>query len=124
MLVMPPTQRPRTPLRRWASVLMAPLLSGAHITGLNDPSSPFNGMLIFQRRLDRRPIIMEAQQLLGNGDISGTVYSKWGHTIFIGGNGSYDLRFVTGTMRVLTVTDTTIAPTTLFPPTKDVLLVE
>ena len=40
------------------------------------------------------------------------------------GAGTYDLRFVTGTMRLLTVTDTTIAPTTLFPPAKDVLLLE
>lgn len=106
------------------SVLIVSLLSGGRISGLNDPGSPFNGMLIYQRRMDRRPIVIEAQQLIGSGDILGTIYAKWGHTIFIGGAGSYDLRFVTGTMRVLTVTDTTIAPTTLFPPAQDVFLLE
>jgi hypothetical protein len=106
------------------STLIVSLLSGGSITGLSDPTSPFNGMLIYQRRMDRRPIIIEAQQLLGGGAISGTVYSKWGHTIFLGGAGSYDLRFVTGTMRVLTVTDTTLAPTSLFPPAQDVFLLE
>jgi Flp pilus assembly protein TadG len=106
------------------STMILSLLSGAHITGLNAPGSPFNGMLIYQRRLDRRPIIVEAQKLVGSGDISGTIYGKWAHTVFIGGAGSYNLRFVTGTMRVLTITDTTIAPTTLFPPAKDVLLLE
>ena len=65
------------------STLIVSLLPTAHITGLNDPSSPFNGMLIYQRRLDRRPIIIEAQQLLGSGDISGTIYAKWAHTIFV-----------------------------------------
>jgi hypothetical protein len=106
------------------SVVIAPLLAGAHITGLADPASPFNGMLVYQRRNDRRPIILEAQQLIGSGDISGTIYSKWGHTIFAAGAGTYDLRFVTGTMRVVTVTETTIAPADLFPPPQDIFLLE
>lgn len=106
------------------SVLIASLLPNARITGLNDPGSPFDGMLIYQHRTDRRPIIIEAQQLIGSGDISGTIYSKWAHNLFVAGAGSYDLRFVTGTMRVVTVTTTTIAPTTLFPPAQDVLLLE
>ncbi len=106
------------------STLILSLLPSARISGLNDAGSPFNGMLIYQRRLDRRPIVVEAQQLVGSGDISGTIYAKWAHTIFIGGAGSYDLRFVTGTMRVLTITDTTIAPSTLLPPAQDVFLLE
>jgi hypothetical protein len=107
-----------------SSVLIAPLLAGGHISGLNDPSSPFNGMLVFQRRSDQRLVLIEAQQLVGSGEISGTIYAKWGHTLFAAGAGSYDLRFVSGTMRVLTVTNTTIAPTTLLPPARDVLLLE
>jgi hypothetical protein len=69
-------------------------------------------------------LVVEAQHLIGGGDISGAIYAKWGHTVFVGGAGTYDLRFVTGTMRVLTVTDTTIAPTNLLPPANDVLLLE
>lgn len=106
------------------STLIVSLLSGGHLSGLNSPGSPFNGMLIYQRRGDRRPIILEAQHLLGGGDLSGTIYAKWAHLAFVGGTGTYDLRFVAGTMRVLTVFDTTLAPSNLFPPAQDVLLLE
>lgn len=106
------------------SVVVAPLLPGSSISGLNDPASPFDGMLIYQRRLDRRPIVLGASKLAGGGDISGTIYSKWGHVIFVGGSGSYDLRFVVGTMRVVTVFTSTIAPSRLLPAARDVLLVE
>jgi Flp pilus assembly protein TadG len=106
------------------SVVLVPALPASNISGLNDANSPFNGMLIYQRRLDRRPIVLGATQLIGGGNISGTVYSKWGHIIFQGGLGSYDLRFVTGTMRVVTMFDSTIAPTNPLPAAQDVLLVE
>jgi Flp pilus assembly protein TadG len=106
------------------SAFIAPLLPGSHIAGLSDPSSPFNGMLLYQRRLDRRPIVIAATKLVGGGDISGTIYSKWGHVIFLGGAGSYDLRLVSGTLRVLTVFNTTIAPSRLLPAAQDVLLAE
>lgn len=106
------------------STVIISLLSSARISGLDDPSSPFHEMLIFQRRIDRRPIVIEAQQLLGGGHISGTIYAKWAHVTFLAGAGSYDLRFVAGTMRVLTLLETTIAPTTLLPPAKDVFLLE
>ena len=106
------------------STLIAPLLPSGRITGLQDPLSPFDGMLIYQHRQDRRPIVIEAQQLLGGGSLSGTIYTKWGHTLFLGGAGSYDLRFVTGTLRVVTVTNTTIAPLRLLPAARDILLVE
>src|SRR5690606_15384304 len=61
------------------SVLIAPLLPGGNITGLQDVESPFHGMLLYQQRQDRRPIVIEAQQLLGGGSLSGTIYTKWGH---------------------------------------------
>lgn len=106
------------------STLIVSLLAGGQITGLNSPGSPLDGMLIYQRRLDRRPIIIEAQHLLGGGDISGTIYAKWAHVIFVGGAATYDLRFVAGTMRVVTAFDTTLAPSELFPPAEDVYLLE
>jgi hypothetical protein len=106
------------------STFIAPLLPGSHIVGLNDPGSPFNGLLVYQHRTDRRPIVIGATKLLGGGGISGTVYSKWGHVIFLGGQGTYDLRFVSGTFRVLTLFDSTIAPTHLLPAAQDVLLAE
>jgi hypothetical protein len=60
---------------------------------------------------------------VGSGGFSGAVYAKWGHVVFVG-NGVYDARFVCGTMRVLTLFDSTLAPSRLFPPARDVLLVE
>jgi Flp pilus assembly protein TadG len=105
------------------SVVIQASLLGSGISGLADASSPFNGMVIYQRRHDRRPIVIAHQNLVGSGDFSGTVYAKWGHVVFIG-NGVYDARFVCGTMRVLTLFDSTLAPSNLFPPARDVLLVE
>lgn len=116
----PPNQLPTTLF----SAVVIPLLPTARISGLDDPASPFNGMLIYQRRLDRRPILLEAQQLLGGGRLSGTIYSKWGHVLFVGGLGTYDLRFVCGTLRVVTVFDTTLSPTQPLPPARDVMLLE
>jgi hypothetical protein len=106
------------------SVLLAPLLPGSDINGLDDPTSPFHRLVLYQRRNDRRPIVIAATQLVGGGQISGIVYNKWGHVAFVGGSGSYDLSFVCGTMRVVTAFDTTLAPTEKLPPAKDVFLVE
>lgn len=115
---------PANPLPSSApSAVIFPLLATASISGLNDPGSPFDNMLVYQRRLDRRPIVIEAQQLVGSG-MSGTVYAKWAHVAFIGGNGSYDMRFVSGTLRLVTASDSTIAPTMFLPAAQDVFLVE
>ncbi|QDV80239.1 pilus assembly protein TadG-related protein [Botrimarina mediterranea] len=106
------------------SVLLLPLLPGADLTGLNDPSSPFHGMLLYQQRRDRRPIVVDLQQIVGGSRVSGTIYGKWAHLLLVGGGGSHDLRFVSGTARVVTVTNTMLAPSELFPPAQDVLLLE
>jgi hypothetical protein len=105
------------------SVVIQAGLLGSGLSGLNSPGSPFDGMVIYQRRQDRRPIVIAHQNLLGSGDFSGAVYAKWGHVIFLG-NGTYDARFVCGSMRVLTLFDSTLAPSRTFPPAQDVLLVE
>ncbi len=106
------------------SVLLAPLLPGSTISGFNSAGSPFDGMLLYQRRVDRRPIVISGLRLLGGGALSGAIYAKWGHVIFLGGAGTYDLRFVCGTMRVLTVGETTLAPSKKFAAARDVYLVE
>lgn len=106
------------------SVLLAPLLPGSNISGIDSASSVFDGLLIYQRRNDRRPIVLAATHLIGGGQVAGTIYSKWGHVAFIGGSGAYDLKFVCGTMRVITAFDTTLAPSELFPGATDVFLVE
>jgi hypothetical protein len=118
------TSPPNPLLSSKPSVLLAPLLPGSSISGLDDAASPFDGMLVYQRRMDRRPIVIGATKLVGGGDISGTIYSKWGHVLFLGGQGTYDVRIVAGTLRVLTVLTSTFAPSQLLPAAQDVLLVE
>lgn len=103
-------------------VLNAALLNGNY-SPLNAPASPFHRMLIYQRKSDLRPIVVSHVNPLGGGTITGTVYSKWGHVIFAG-DGVYDMRFVAGTVRLLSVLGMTIAPSALLPPAYDVYLVE
>jgi Flp pilus assembly protein TadG len=104
------------------SVVIASLL-GSSYSGLNDSSSPFNGLLFYQRRIDRRPIVLVDETLILGGTLSGAVYSKYGQTIFAA-NGTYNLRFVTGSMLCLNVLQCTLTPSQLLPPAMDVYLVQ
>lgn len=116
----PPTPRTITTSlpRTWRET------SSPAISGLNSAGSPFDGMLLNQRRVDRRPIVLSGLKLLGGGAVSGTIYAKWGHAIFLSGQWTYDLKFVCGTLRVLTVDETTLAPTKKIAVARDVYLVE
>lgn len=98
-------------------------LPSSTFAGLNDAGSPFHGMLIYQRRHDRRPIAIVRSDLLGGGVFQGTVYSKWGHVI-LAGQGTYDARFVAGTMRIIALQNVELHPGTLLPAAEDVYLVE
>ena len=98
-------------------------LLGSQFSPLHAPGSPYHGMMIYQRRHDRRPIVIVQENLLGAGHLRGTVYSKWGHVI-LAGKGNYDARFVVGTMRIVALLDVTIQPNQLLPPAQDVFLVE
>ena len=106
------------------SVVINAAVLGSRYAPLSDPGSPFDGMFLFQRRADRRPIVVVAEQLLlGGNSVSGTVYAKWGHFLFAG-QGRYDLRVAAGSMRIVTVLGCEFAPARLFPPVREVFLVE
>jgi Flp pilus assembly protein TadG len=105
------------------SIVINTALLGSEITGLNSPGSPFHGMVLYQRRQDRRPIAIVGLQILGTQSFSGNVYAKWGQIVFAG-EGTYDANFVAGTMRFVNVLGVTFKPTTLLPAAKDVYLVE
>lgn len=105
------------------SVVVNAGLLGSSFSGLNSPGSPFDGMLFYQRRTDRRPIAIVAEQLLGGSSLSGTVYAKWGQLLFVG-HGTYDLRFAVGTARFVNALACTLNPTNPFPPVREVYLVE
>jgi Flp pilus assembly protein TadG len=104
------------------SVVIASLL-GSTYTGLNDPSSPFNGILIYQRRVDRRPIVLADQQLLLAGTLQGNVYGKYAQIVFAA-NGTFDMSLVGGSIRFANILQTVLAPSIPLPPAQDVYLVE
>jgi hypothetical protein len=105
------------------SVVINMGLLSNQFSGLNDPQSPFHEMCIYQRRLDRRPIVLVQENIIGPGQMRGIVYSKWGHVI-LAGKGTFDIRFVVGSMRMIALLDMQIKPSSLLPPAQDVYLVE
>lgn len=98
-------------------------LLGSDITPINDSSSPFDGFSFYQRRMDRRPMVFVQENLLGNGSLEGNIYSKWGHVI-LAGKGTFDARFVVGTLRIIALLDMDIRPSVDLPPAYDVYLAE
>jgi hypothetical protein len=81
-------------------------------------------MMVYQRRHDRRPIMLiQEKHLIGGGTLQGTVYAKWGHVI-LAGLGQYNAHFVAGTMRLIAVLNMDVNPSNPFPPAEDVFLVE
>lgn len=105
------------------SVVINAGLLGSKYTPLNSPGSPFHNMLIYQRRNDRRILVIARDTLLSNGEFGGTIYAKWGHLV-TAGMGSFESRFVVGSMRFVNVLDCQIKPTTPLPPAYDVFLVQ
>lgn len=105
------------------SVVIAGTLINSKITPLNDPGSPFHGMSIFQRRNDRRPLVIAHQNLILGGEFGGQVYAKYGHATLVA-NGTYDASFAVGTMRIVTVANSSITPSNPLPAATDVFLVE
>jgi len=104
------------------SVVIASL-AGSSYRALNDPASPFNNLLIYQRRVDRRPIVLADQQLLLAGTLQGTVYGKYSQIVFAA-NGSFDMSLVGGSIRFANILQTVLAPTQPLPPAQDVYLVQ
>ena len=105
------------------SVVIDGAVFGNTFSPLSDPGSPYDGMFLFQRRTDRRPIVLVGEQLLGSGTMAGRIYAKWGHVIFAG-HGTYDLAFAAGSVRFVNVLRCTLRPSNPFPPAQDVYLVE
>lgn len=111
------------PMSMIPSVVINVGLTGSSFSGLNHSSSPFHGMFIYQRRQDRRPIVLVAEQLIGSASLSGTIYAKWGQLVFAG-HGTYAIRFAVATARIVNATALSFNPPELFPPARDVSLVE
>ena len=98
-------------------------LLGSKFSPLNSPASPFHGLMIYQRRQDRRPILILNIDLLLGSDFAGNVYAKWGHVV-LAGVGTYRSAFCAGSLRILDVVDCRIEPLQYLPAAKEVFLVE
>jgi len=109
-----------------SAVINAAIL-GSSFTPLDSPGSPFDGMLIYQRRTDRRPIVLVAEQLLGgllgSTELAGRIYCKWAPLVFVA-NGTFDLSMCVGSLRLVNALDCTLEPSDPLPPARDVYLVE
>lgn len=69
-----------------------------NLTAYNNPASPFNGMLIYQRR--RNTAELKISGNAGAGLLAGTIYSKWARNS-ITGQGTYNAQFIVGSMAVV-----------------------
>lgn len=69
--------------------------SNVQLTGLNNPQSPFNGMLFYQRRWNNKGA--DVQGSGANTKLGGTIYAKWSN-FKLAGSGKYDAQFVVGSM--------------------------
>jgi hypothetical protein len=83
---LPPTNGVLSPAPDPANTIFASLsiglsrASSISMTGLNDPSSPFNGLLIYQRPRNTNPITIAAASG-ANVNLGGTVYAPWSDMI-------------------------------------------
>jgi len=105
------------------SVVIDAALPGSTFTPIGNPASPYYGMTLFQRRFDRRPIVLLQQQLIVGSSFSGAVYAKWGHVMLVG-EGTFNASVATGTMRVVELLNLRISPQSLMPAVQEVFLVE
>jgi hypothetical protein len=117
--------RPATPSQTSMvpSVLINAALTGSNFSPLASTGSPFNGMLVYQRREDYSPVVILQASLLGATSVSGTIYAKWGQVLFEG-IGAYNMRIVGGTVRLDTVLGMSFTPSSLLSAAQDVSLVE
>ncbi len=69
--------------------------AGLQFTGLSDSSSPYNGMLFYQRRLNTKAFSIQGNSSAGN--LAGTIYAKWA-PMSISGQGTYGAQFIVRSM--------------------------
>jgi hypothetical protein len=94
--------------------------SAADNHGIAEAARP---LMITMRPGDIASRVEWLENLIGNGTLRGTVYSRWDHVI-LAGKETYNARFVAGTMRVVALLDVEISPDSLLPPAQDIFLVE
>lgn len=89
---------------------------------LQDSTSAYDGMLLFQNQDDRRSIQINYRSNRAN-RFAGVVYAKSGHVHLVA-QGTCQASFVVGTMRISSASGCRLQPLRLQPPADDVYLVE
>jgi hypothetical protein len=67
--------------------------AGLKFTGIDNPNSPYHGMLFYQRRWNMKNFNVQGNSESGN--LRGTIYAKWA-PMKIAGQGIYNAQFVVG----------------------------
>ena len=93
------------------------------LTALADGDSPYDGILLYQDRLDHRRIWIDERSHRRSSRIAGAVYAPSAHCRLYG-RSRLNMRFVTRSMMIYNLGELTIAPEDLFDPARDVFLVE
>jgi Flp pilus assembly protein TadG len=78
--------------------------ANVNLQALSSAGSPFNGMLIYQRRWNTQPLNIQASPSL---NLGGTVYAKWA-ALNLTGQGQYNAQSIVGTVQVTLSGDLTI----------------
>jgi hypothetical protein len=119
----PPSTDPESNRVRFATLDINATEARVTFTGLNDSSSPHNGMLFFQRRRNTNNAQIQGQAGT-NVSIGGAIYAKWAR-FSVSGGGRYDAQFVVGSMQVSgTATVTLLGTGESFGLANQVFLVE
>jgi len=92
------------------------------LEGITNATSPFYGMVIYQRRLNTQPITINAQGS-ATAKMKGTIYAKWADVYFFG-PGSYDTQIVAGTIALDSGSGTMLSTSPILGKSPQVFLVE
>lgn len=94
----PPSTDPNPNQVMFATMTLNATNANVHLTGLIDETSPFNGMLFFQRRRNTSTSSIQGKAGL-EVNLNGTIYAKWAN-FQLAGEGRYDAQFVVGSMSI------------------------
>lgn len=81
--------------------------SNATLRALNNPASPFHGMLFYLRRINDSAVTVAGNAT--SGQVVGTIYSKWSQ-LTLTGQGIFNTQFVVGNVKWSGNGDMTLSP--------------
>lgn len=95
---LPPATDPNFNQVNFASLVINANNTNVNLTGFADSSSPYNNVLIYQRRRNMTNASIQGSTGV-NVNLTGTIYAKWAQFRLSGG-GVYNSQFISGSMSV------------------------